>query len=90
MRRLNTGDPCPCCGQPIALTDPSALELLTRICDMVGLPDLRGPAQKGSGYIKMNNEDLHGPVYVDIFTPEVISENRNIGSDLNNRAKVGW
>ena len=44
MERLNTGDPCPCCGQPIKLTDPSALEMLKRICEMVGLPDLRKPA----------------------------------------------
>ena len=41
MRRLNTGDPCPCCLQPIRLTDSSALEILTQMCDMLGLPDLR-------------------------------------------------
>ena len=40
-KRLNTGDPCPCCAQPIRLTDPSALALLTRVCEMAGLPDLR-------------------------------------------------
>lgn len=41
MQRLNTGDPCPCCGNPIPLTDPEALETLTRVCEMMGLPDLR-------------------------------------------------
>ena len=30
-KRLRTGDPCPCCGQPIRTTDPKLLELLTRI-----------------------------------------------------------
>ena len=28
---LKTGDPCPCCGQPIKTTDPDMLALLTRI-----------------------------------------------------------
>lgn len=56
MRRLNTGDPCPCCGQPIQLTDPSALELLTRICDMAGLPDLRKPPDIGDFLIR----ECHG------------------------------
>lgn len=39
MRILKTGDPCPCCGQPIPLTDPSALRLLTLTADLLGLPD---------------------------------------------------
>lgn len=30
---LKTGDPCPCCGQPIKTTDPLLLKLLTRIRD---------------------------------------------------------
>ena len=30
-KRLRTGDPCPCCGQPIRTTDPQLLELLSRI-----------------------------------------------------------
>lgn len=41
MRKLNTGDPCPCCGQPIPLTDSQALDVLTRVCEMLGLPDSR-------------------------------------------------
>ena len=30
---LRTGDPCPCCGQPIKITDPVLLRLLTAIRD---------------------------------------------------------
>lgn len=30
---LRTGDPCPCCGQPIKTTDPVLLRLLTCIRD---------------------------------------------------------
>lgn len=39
MRTLKTGDPCPCCGQPIHLTDPGALRLLALTSDLLGLPD---------------------------------------------------
>lgn len=41
MRIFKTGDPCPCCGQPIQLTDPDALRLLALITDLLGLPDER-------------------------------------------------
>lgn len=30
---LRTGDPCPCCGQPIKTKDPDLLRLLTHIRD---------------------------------------------------------
>lgn len=30
---LQTGDPCPCCGQPIKTADPVLLRLLTAIRD---------------------------------------------------------
>ena len=30
---LKTGDPCPCCGQPIKTTDPDILAFLTHIRD---------------------------------------------------------
>lgn len=30
---LKTGDPCPCCGQPIKATDPAILAVLTHIRD---------------------------------------------------------
>lgn len=33
MEKLRTGDPCPCCGQPIKVTDPRLLDLLTYIRD---------------------------------------------------------
>ena len=29
MKPLKTGDPCPCCGQPIKSTNPEVLSLLT-------------------------------------------------------------
>lgn len=48
-KRLRTGDPCPCCGQPIRTTDPQLLDLLSRIaanllyraavCRALGNPD---------------------------------------------------
>lgn len=44
MRILKTGDPCPCCGQPITLTDPDALHLLALAADLLGLPDHSGGA----------------------------------------------
>ena len=39
MRILKHGDPCPCCGKPIPLTDPDALRLLAMLADVLGLPD---------------------------------------------------
>lgn len=32
-KRLRTGDPCPCCGQPIKTRDPEVLLLLSFIRD---------------------------------------------------------
>ena len=40
MRMLKTGDPCPCCGQPIKARDPDLLRLLTYIRDRRRLPSL--------------------------------------------------
>lgn len=37
MRILKTGEPCPCCGQPIPLTDDLQLLLLTSECVLLGL-----------------------------------------------------
>ena len=31
MTQLKTGDPCPCCGQPIKSRDPEVLRVLTLI-----------------------------------------------------------
>ena len=38
MELLRTGDPCPCCGQPIKTKDPDLLYLLTWIGSMRRLP----------------------------------------------------
>lgn len=35
---LRTGDPCPCCGQPIKTTDPVLLRLLTCLRDEMAPP----------------------------------------------------
>lgn len=44
MRTLKTGDPCPCCGKPIRMTDPDALQLLNLLADIMGLPE--NPAEE--------------------------------------------
>ncbi len=36
MRTLKTGEPCPCCGQPIPLTDELELLALTCYCLLRG------------------------------------------------------
>ncbi len=51
VRILKTGDPCPCCGMPIKLTDPDALRMLAIIADMLGLPEA------GKGQIKETPAD---------------------------------
>lgn len=45
MRTLKTGDPCPCCGMPIKLTDPEALRMLAMIADLLGLPEAEKEGQ---------------------------------------------
>lgn len=35
MAELRTGDPCPCCGQPIKSKDPDVLRLLNWIRDQM-------------------------------------------------------
>lgn len=37
MYMYNTGDRCPCCGQPITNTDPDWLYLFSLTCDILGL-----------------------------------------------------
>ena len=49
MRILKTGDPCPCCGLPIRLTDPDALRLLSLTADMLGLLDDMAEKEDGHG-----------------------------------------
>lgn len=38
MKKLKTGDPCPCCGQPIKSKDPEVLYLLSWIGQLGRLP----------------------------------------------------
>lgn len=40
MKFLKTGDPCPCCGQPIRSKDPAVLRLLTFISQVGRLPTM--------------------------------------------------
>lgn len=37
MRVYKTGDPCPCCGQPIRYTDPELLRLFNILVHVMGL-----------------------------------------------------
>ena len=40
MKFLKTGDPCPCCGQPIRSKDPGLLAMLTWISQVRRLPTM--------------------------------------------------
>lgn len=40
MKLLKTGDPCPCCGQPIKSKDPAILAMLTWISQVGRLPTM--------------------------------------------------
>ena len=46
MRTLKTGDPCPCCGQPIEYTDPDKLRMLAMIADLLQLPEREPDREK--------------------------------------------
>lgn len=43
IRLYKTGDPCPCCGQPLALTDPDELLEFSMIVDFMCIIDERIP-----------------------------------------------
>ena len=45
MIRIKTGDPCPCCGRPVKLTDPEALRMLSILADILGLPEVRSEGE---------------------------------------------
>ena len=47
MRVLKTGDPCPCCGKPIQLTDPHALRLMAMLANIMGLPESHEKEDEG-------------------------------------------
>lgn len=53
-RNLRTGDPCPCCGMPIKMTDPDALRLLGDMCDLLGLPERSREARPKCGSCNYN------------------------------------
>ena len=40
MILYKTGDPCPCCGQPIKLTHPVDLYAFSVICHLTGLNEI--------------------------------------------------
>lgn len=48
---LKTGDPCPCCGQPIKTDDPFLLQILTDIADhridLISIDKVRIILEKG-------------------------------------------
>ena len=46
MRTLKHGDPCPCCGQPILLTDELELLALTCRCMLMKLVPLSWLSEK--------------------------------------------
>ena len=39
MRKIRTGDRCPCCGSVVATRDPLALAQLTRLAQIVNAPE---------------------------------------------------
>lgn len=45
---LKTGDPCPCYGQPLAMTNPAALQLLGILAEVMGFPR-KMEARSGQG-----------------------------------------
>lgn len=61
MVSLKTGDPCPCCGQPIPLKDPDALRLLSLLADVMGFPrkvDARSSSEYFQETASKNGESL--------------------------------
>lgn len=53
MRTLKTGDPCPCCGQPIKWKNPRILQLLTYAAEgeltRSGLDEMLGLVEQEGG-----------------------------------------
>ncbi|MDO4810553.1 MAG: hypothetical protein Q3985_01285 [Eubacteriales bacterium] len=63
-RNLRTGDPCPCCGRPIKMTDPDALRLLGDMCDLLGLPERSREAKPKCGTC-----DYNGGIVLTCYPP---------------------
>ena len=52
MRIYKTGERCPCCGQPIKLTEPEALYVYSQLINALGLsedPNEQEGAESGQG-----------------------------------------
>lgn len=51
MAMLKTGDPCPCCGEPIKTDDPFLLKILTDIAehkiDLISLDEVQAIFARG-------------------------------------------
>ena len=51
MAMLKTGDPCPCCGEPIKTGDPLLLKILTDIADhkidLISLDEVHAILEEG-------------------------------------------
>ena len=57
MKPLKTGDPCPCCGQPIKSTNPEILRLLT---DMWNFGWSRRDSERMETLLKQEREAADG------------------------------
>lgn len=57
MKPLKTGDPCPCCGQPIKSTNPEILSLLT---DMRNFGWSRRDSERMETLLKQEREAADG------------------------------
>ena len=57
MKSLKTGDPCPCCGQPIKSTNPEVLSLLT---DMRNFGWSRRDSERMETLLKREQEAENG------------------------------
>ncbi len=53
MRIYKTGDLCPCCGKPIRLTDPQALQVFSTLVDMMSPP--ADPAEEKKEHANVKN-----------------------------------
>lgn len=59
MKQLKTGDPCPCCGQPIKSTNPEVLSLLT---DMRNFGWSRRDSERMETLLKREQEAENGTI----------------------------
>ena len=59
MKPLKTGDPCPCCGQPIKSTNPEVLSLLT---DMRNFGWSRHDSERMETLLKREQEAENGTI----------------------------